>query len=118
VWATLIKEFPDTSYEPDRIKFVQPVQDRSYTPDFKTDGTKDIYIEAKGLLDLESRKKMIWFKECNPHIRIIMLFQNASNTLYRGSKTTYAMWAETNNFEWLDFRKKDWLNAYKQLCSE
>ena len=116
VWNSLIKEYPSVQYEPIRIKFTQPVQDRTYTPDFKTDSSKEIYLEAKGLLDLETRKKMIWVRECNPDIRIIMLFQNASNKLHRGSKTTYAMWAEANNFEWLDFRK-DWLNAYRKLCS-
>lgn len=117
VWASLIKVFPETKYEPTRLKFTQPAQDRTYTPDFKTDASKEIYLEAKGLLDLETRKKMLWFKEQNPEVRVIMLFQNASNKLHRGSKTTYAMWAESNNIEWLDFRK-DWLNAYKQLCSE
>ena len=117
VWNSLIKEYPSVQYEPTRIKFTQPVQERTYTPDFKVDESKEIYLEAKGLLDLETRKKMIWFRECNPDIRIIMLFQNASNKLHRGSKTTYAMWAELNNFEWLDFRK-DWLNAYRKLCSQ
>jgi len=117
VWNTLVKEYPSVEYEPTKIKYIQPVQDRTYTPDFKTDASKEIYLEAKGLLDLETRKKMIWFRDCNPHVRIIMLFQNASNKLHRGSKTTYAMWAEANNFEWLDFRK-DWLNAYRQLCSQ
>lgn len=118
VWNILIKEFPETKYEPKRIPFTQPVQERSYTPDFKTDETREIYLEAKGLLDLEARKKMIWFKECNPDIRIIMLFQNAMNKIHKGSKITYAAWAETNGFEWLDFRMKGWLNDYKQLCSK
>ena len=117
VWNSLIKEYPSVQYEPTKIKFTQPVQERTYTPDFKVDESKEIYLEAKGLLDLETRKKMIWFRECNPDISIIMLFQNASNKLHRGSKTTYAMWAEANNFEWLDFRK-DWLNAYRELCSK
>ena len=116
VWVTLLKEYPEVAYEPTRIKFTQPPQERAYIPDFKTDLNKEIYLEAKGLLDRDTRKKMIWFKESNPAVRVILLFQNASNKIYKGSKTTYAMWAEANNFEWLDFRK-DWLNAYKQLCS-
>ncbi len=118
VWNLLINEFPGVKYEPTRITFTQPVQERTYTPDFKTDESKEIYLEAKGILDVETRKKMIWFKECNPEVRIVLLFQNSNNKLYRGSKTTYSMWAEANGFDWLDFRHKGWINAYRKLCSE
>ena len=116
VWDTLRKEFPSVKYEPDKFKYVQPAADRTYTPDFKT-GRRKLYLEAKGKLDLETRKKMVWFKECNPDVRIIFLFQNADNKLTKKSKTTYWMWAEANGFEWLDYRK-DWLNAYKQLSTK
>lgn len=116
VWEVLKKEFPSVKYEPEKFKYIQPIQDRTYTPDFRT-GRKKIYLEAKGKLDLDTRKKMVWFKECNPDIRIIFLFQNADNKITKRSKTTYAMWAEANGFEWLDYRK-DWLSAYKQLCAK
>ena len=116
VWEILKKEFPQVKYEPEKFKYIQPTQDRTYTPDFRT-GRKKIYLEAKGKLDLDTRKKMLWFKEFNPDIRIIFLFQNADNKITKRSKTTYAMWAETNGFEWLDYRK-DWLSAYKQLCAK
>ena len=116
VWEVLKKEFPQVKYEPEKFKYIQPIQDRTYTPDFRT-GRKKIYLEAKGKLDLDTRKKMLWFKECNPDIRIIFLFQNADNKITKRSKTTYAMWAEANGFEWLDYRK-DWLSAYKQLCAK
>lgn len=116
VWRALQKDFPNTKYEPDKFKYTQPEIDRTYTPDFKT-GSRNIYIEAKGKLDLETRKKMLWFRDSNPDIRIIFLFQNADNKLNKKSKTTYSDWATANNFEWLDFRK-DWLRAYKELCAE
>jgi hypothetical protein len=112
----LRKEFPYTKYEPDKFKYTQPAVDRTYTPDFKT-GRKKLYLEAKGKLDLETRKKMLWFKECNPDVRIIFLFQNSDNKITKRSKTTYAMWAEENGFEWLDFRR-NWLDAYIKLCKE
>lgn len=115
VWVILKKHFPSTKYEPEKYKYIQPAQDRTYTPDFKT-GRRKVYLEAKGKLDLETRKKMLWFKECNPDIRIIFLFQNPDNKLTKRSKTTYSQWAEDNGFEWLDFRK-DWLNDYKKLIS-
>ena len=114
VWAVLKKEFPTVKYEPQRFKFIQPEVERTYIPDFKT-GRSNIFIEAKGKLDLETRKKMVWFRDSNPTIRIIFLFMNPDNKITKRSKTTYAMWATDNGFEWLDFRK-DWLNAYKQLC--
>jgi hypothetical protein len=114
VWSVLKKEFPTVKYEPQRFKFIQPEVERTYIPDFKT-GRSNIFIEAKGKLDLETRKKMVWFRDSNPTIRIIFLFMNPDNKITKRSKTTYAMWATDNGFEWLDFRK-DWLNAYKQLC--
>jgi hypothetical protein len=116
VWAKLRTEFPKTKYEPDKFKYKQPEVERTYTPDFKT-GASNIYLEAKGKLDLETRKKMLWFKESNPDIRIIFLFQNSDNKLTKRSKTTYGEWASAQGFEWLDFRK-DWLSAYIQLCTE
>lgn len=115
VWALLKPKFPAVKYEPDKFKYVQPAIDRTYTPDFKT-GRKKLYLEAKGKLDLETRKKMLWFKECNPDIRIIFLFQNSDNKITKRSKTTYAMWAEENGFEWLDFRR-DWLETYTRITN-
>jgi hypothetical protein len=114
VWSVLKKEFPTVKYEPQRFKFIQPEVERTYIPDFKT-GRSNVFIEAKGKLDLETRKKMVWFRDSNPTVRIIFLFMNPDNKITKRSKTTYAMWATDNGFEWLDFRK-DWLNAYKQLC--
>lgn len=116
VWAVLKKAYPAVKYEPTKYKYVQPEQERTYTPDFKT-GRRNLYIEAKGKLDLETRKKMVWFKQCNPNITIIFLFQNPDNKLTKRSKTTYAMWAEAQGFLWLDFRK-DWLRGFKELCEK
>lgn len=116
VWSILKKHFPSVKYEPQKYKFIQPEIERTYIPDFKT-GRSNLYIEAKGKLDLETRKKMIWFRDSNPGIRVIFLFMNPDNKITKRSKTTYAMWATDNGFEWLDFRK-DWLNAYKQLCKK
>lgn len=116
VWARLKTVYTKTKYEPDKFKYSQPQVERTYTPDFKT-GEAKIYLEAKGKLDLDTRKKMLWFKESNPDIRIIFLFQNADNKLTKRSKTTYGEWATAHGFEWLDFRK-DWLSAYIELCAE
>jgi hypothetical protein len=116
VWARLKPSFPRVKYEPDKIKYTQPEVERTYTPDFKT-GDKGVYLEAKGKLDLDTRKKMLWFKASNPDVRVIFLFQNADNKLTKRSKTTYGEWATANGFEWLDFRK-NWLDEYIRLCAE
>jgi hypothetical protein len=115
VWHILKKTFVSTKYEPEKYKYIQPEIERTYTPDFRT-GRKKIYLEAKGKLDLETRKKMLWFRDSNPDIRVIFLFQNPDNKLTKKSKTTYSKWADDNGFEWLDFRK-DWLNDYKKLIT-
>lgn len=115
VWKILKEHHPQTKYEPEKFKYTQPAAERTYIPDFRT-GRKKIYIEAKGKLDLDTRKKMVWFKECNPDITIIFLFMNPDNKITKKSKTTYWMWAEANGFLWLDYRK-DWLNAYHELCA-
>jgi hypothetical protein len=75
---------------------------------------KNVYIEAKGKLDLPTRQKMIWFKESNPHVTIIFLFMNPDNKITKRSKTTYGQWADKHEFHWLDFRK-DWITSYKKL---
>jgi hypothetical protein len=116
VWEHLKKKYPRVKYEPDKFKYTQPAKERTYNPDFKT-GARKIYIEAKGKLDLDTRQKMIWFRESNPDITIIFLFMNPDNKLTKKSKTTYGKWATDNGFLWLDFRK-DWLNDYNKLCAK
>ena len=111
-WKILKQHFPRVTYEPDHIEYLQPEKERKYNPDFKMG--KNIYIEAKGKLDLATRQKMVWFKDCNPSITIIFLFMNPDNKITKRSKTTYAMWADKEGFLWLDFRK-DWINDYKEL---
>jgi len=78
---------------------------------------KNVYIEAKGKLDLATRQKMVWFKECNPEVLIIFLFMNPSNKITKRSKTSYGQWATNEGFLWLDFRK-NWIDAYKNMIKE
>lgn len=85
-------------YESVKVSFVQPAVDRTYTPDFIL--PNGIYIEAKGRLTLEDRKKSIMVRNSNPGIDIRFVFQEPHRYIRKGSKTTYAMWAENNNFLW------------------
>lgn len=111
-WKALIGKFPDVKYEPDKIPFRQPAKERVYIPDFKL--SESIYIEAKGKLDLQTRQKMEWFRDCNPEVIIIFLFQNPSNKITKRSKTTYAEWSEKNGWYWLDFRR-GWMRSLQTL---
>jgi hypothetical protein len=99
-------------YEPDTLGYVQPEKVRKYTPDFKL--RPDVYIEAKGLFTHEDRQKMLWVKEQYPEKTFYLLFQNANGRITKSSKTTYAMWAEKNGFEWGHMPKgipKHWLTS-------
>lgn len=97
-------------YEPDTLPFVQPEMKRKYIPDWKI---KDkVYIETKGKLTAEDRKKMVWVKDQYPDYTFYFLFMNANNKIRKGSPTTYGDWASKNGFEWADFRDgipKKWI---------
>ncbi len=89
-------------YEVTTFPFVQPEIQRKYTPDFYFPKT-DIYVESKGKLTIEDRKKLLWVKQAYPDLRIVLLFMRATNPIRKGSKTTYGDWATANGFEWADW---------------
>lgn len=85
-------------YEPFRIAYEIPARVAKYLPDFVLpDGT---IIEAKGKWDAGDRKKHKLLKAQHPDKRIIVVLMNPNNKLRKGSKTTYAQWADANNIEW------------------
>ena len=69
---------------------------RTYSPDFILDN--GIIVETKGIFDNEDRRKHLAVREQHPELDIRLVFSNAKAKLYKGSKTTYAMWCEKNNF--------------------
>lgn len=88
-------------YESDVIPFLYPAKPAKYTPDFVVTRDKTLtYVEVKGKLDRQSRQKMVLVSNQNPKLRFVFCFQKPDNVIYKGSKTTYAMWAEKNGFEW------------------
>ncbi len=70
----------------------------NYTPDFLL--PNGVYLEVKGRLTTEDRRKMLAVKKNNPELDIRFVFQAPFNKLYKGSKSTYAKWAEKNGFLW------------------
>jgi len=73
----------------------------NYTPDFHL--PNGVFLEAKGHLTQEDRRKMKAVKICNPELDIRFVFQAPFNKIYKGSKTTYAKWAEKHGFPWCAF---------------
>jgi len=102
--AVNIEDKPiDARYEADTFEYLVE-ETRKYTPDwtvYKKNG-RVVYLEYKGVLDGTTRKKMKLMKKQHPKLDIRLIFQKAGNKIYRGSKTTYGMWADQHGFKWED----------------
>lgn len=90
-------------YETEKLPYVLSCH---YTPDFiitRPNGDK-IYIETKGYLRPEDKRKLIAVKKTYPSRDIRLLF-------YRLSKE-YVRWAERQGFKWaVATVPEDWLRA-------
>lgn len=101
VEAELKKRKAKFRYESEKIAYVIAGH---YIPDFiVTTPTGKIYIETKGYLRPEHKRKMVAVKKCNPQLDIRILFY--------ASKPHDIRWAVRNGFiyavgsipkEWLD----------------
>lgn len=85
-------------YESTKVPYVLHC---NYTPDFLL--PNGVFLETKGHLTSEDRRKMKAVKKENPELDIRMVFQSPFNKINKGSKTTYAKWAEQNGFPWCSF---------------
>ena len=94
----------DFGYETVKIKW-KLVENKTYTPDFIL--PNGIIIESKGRFVPDDRKKHLKVREQNPDLDIRFVFSNSRNKIRKGSKTTYAMWCEKNNFLYADKRIPD-----------
>jgi hypothetical protein len=100
-----------TDYEPDTFQYTVE-ETRSYTPDFRiqTRSGKTFYIEYKGVLDLETRKKMVRVRDQHPELDVRFVFQKAGNKIRKGSPTSYSKWCDQNGFQWADNKiPREWL---------
>ena len=110
VRSGLEKTFADTldahhipySYEQDRLPYVVPVSNHKYLVDFTIKGA---YVETKGRLTGDDRKKMLLVKEQHPDALIVFVFSNKNKKLYKNSKTSYAGWCEKHGFNYLDIKE-------------
>ena len=83
-------------YEQDKIKYVIPASNHTYTPDFTV--TSNVYIETKGLWTGADRKKAVFIKEQHPDITILYVLQR-NQKLSKKSTTTYLDWAAKNSLD-------------------
>ena len=88
----------DGEYEQHKLSYVIPQTNHTYKPDFRL--PNGIFIESKGWLRSEDRKKHLLIKEQNPDIDLRFVLQSPNGKIYKGSKTTYSQWCEKNGFKW------------------
>ena len=110
----LVKAGIEFGYEQDTLPYEQPAKTRSYTPDFTL--ANGVYVETKGYMPLDARQKLVWVKESNPDIDLRIVFQYPNAKIYKGSKTTYAMWAEKNGFPWAAKQvPEEWMDENEEV---
>tara|TARA_R100000231_G_scaffold123908_1_gene94106 strand:+ start:40 stop:498 length:459 start_codon:yes stop_codon:yes gene_type:complete len=81
---------------------------RTYTPDFIL--KNGIIIETKGRFITSDRKKHLAIKQQHPKLDIRFVFTNSNVKIYKGSKTSYAMWCIRHGFRYYDrIIPEDWL---------
>lgn len=96
------------SYEKEKLTYTVPETHHEYTPDFKIEG-QDWYLEAKGFLDGENRKRMVYIRKSNIFADIRFVFQR-DQPIRKGSKTKYSDWATKNGFMWaIGSVPKEWI---------
>ncbi len=79
-----------------------------YTPDFPV--TKHLIIETKGRFLPDDRAKHLLLKEQHPNVEVRFVFSRSASPIYKGSKTTYAMWCDKHGFKYADKRVPEaWL---------
>lgn len=97
-------------YESEKIKYTVPSREATYTPDFKL--SNGIYVEAKGIFDVDDRHKHLLVKQQHPNLDIRFVFQNSKAKIYKGSKTSYADWCRKHGYQYADKKIPDeWLRS-------
>lgn len=103
----------DFGYESEKIKFIQPAKNRTYTPDFIL--PNGIIIETKGRFVAADRMKHLYVKECHPDLDIRFVFSNSRSKLSKTAKSSYADWCEKHGFQYADkLIPEEWINESKE----
>lgn len=87
-------------YETDKIRYIHPSRQSTYTPDFKLPKIGGFfYVETKGRFVTADRQKHLLIKQQHPELDIRFVFSNQNSKIYKGSKTTYADFCRANGFK-------------------
>lgn len=96
--AAFLKEVQkEVRYEKLKIEW-EDLRYRTYTPDFQLDN--GIFIETKGMFNMDDRRKHIAVKQQHPKLDIRFVFSNANAKLYKGAKSRYCDWCDKHGFKW------------------
>jgi hypothetical protein len=113
------------TYEAQRIPYAVPAREAVYVTDFELPG--GIIIEGKGRfghrgnqkVSTAERQKFILLKKQRPELDIRFVFSNPKTPIYKGSKTTYAQWADTHGFPWAaKLIPTEWIDEAKANVEE
>jgi len=103
---TLAQSGVEFEYESDKVPYTLEC---NYNPDFKL--PSGVFLEVKGYLDVDDRRKMIAVKKQNPDLDIRFVFQYPHRKIPY-LKSTHAEWADKNQFLWCSYETipESWLN--------
>lgn len=94
-------------YEPTQIPYIIK---SDYNPDFYFPEF-GFYVETKGKLVYEDRRKHLAVKKQHPELDLRFCFMEAHKKM-PGTKSTHAQWAERNGYLWCDKEiPEEWFNA-------
>lgn len=96
-------------YEYETVK-VPYILENEYTPDFYFPD-HGFYIEVKGFLDYDDRRKHLAVQRQHPELDIRFIFMAAHKKMPR-LKSTHAQWATKHGFLWADMEvPKEWFDG-------
>lgn len=99
-------------YEYEKVKLPYQIE-HTYNPDFNA--KNGIIIECKGLFTSEDRSKHLAVKKQHPGIDVRFVFSRSNSPLYKGSKSTYAMWCQKHGYPYADkLIPAEWLAELKE----
>ncbi len=98
------------SYETKKVPYVIR---STYTPDFIIGD--NVWVEAKGYMDADERRKFQEIRKQYPLVDIRFVFSNWDTRCSKGGKMTYRGWAEKYNFRCADKTIPTyWIKEFKE----
>ena len=110
------KEIPYL-FEKLTLEYLPLLKKHKYKPDFLL-RRNGIVIESKGRFVTADRQKHKAIKQQYPDLDLRFVFSNPNQKIGKRSKTTYAMWCESNGFKYAKGKIPEaWLNEPPNLKS-